>query len=182
MKFIKIYDFDLINKFLSENFSSPTHWPEWNLLVSKYYNTVFYYLGLIVNDELTGICPVHEAKSGLLKYQNSGQIHYIPYGGWLLNKPEITNSLKVKIPVNTKFEFFGLPSVSEFNIKYNQTSKLFYTLLIDLKESEDKIWSAFIDPTRRNMIRKAMKYNIKVEQGKEIINDFQTLCKSLPGC
>lgn len=30
-------DFQLVEQFLTNNFSSPTHWPDWNLVISKYF-------------------------------------------------------------------------------------------------------------------------------------------------
>ena len=36
-------NFNKIEKFLKNNFSAPTHWPDWNLIVSKFFNSEFLY-------------------------------------------------------------------------------------------------------------------------------------------
>ena len=61
---VKIYekDFDVIDDFLIKNFSSPTHWKEWNLIARKYFNTEFFYFAYFEGDSLIGICPVHKKK------------------------------------------------------------------------------------------------------------------------
>lgn len=50
----KLTNFDLVENFLQNNFSLPTHWPEWNLLVSKIYGSNFYYLGAFHENILMG--------------------------------------------------------------------------------------------------------------------------------
>ena len=82
----KLTDFNLVEQFLTNTFSSPTHWPEWNILISELYKTKFYYLGAFENGKLIGICPIHEEIKGILKNLYSGQFHYIPNGGWIFNK------------------------------------------------------------------------------------------------
>ena len=72
-----------VKEFLRDTFSSPTHWPRWNRLVSRYHKTDFYYFGLSDGDRLLAVFPVHEVRAGMLTGLFSGQFHYIPYGGWL---------------------------------------------------------------------------------------------------
>lgn len=177
LKYKKINDFDLVIEFLLSNFSSPTHWPEWNILVSKYYNTLFYYLGLFENDQLTGICPVHETKSGLLKNLRSGQFHFIPNGGWLASKRLQIDPSHIPIPFNSRFECFALPLLEDFGVKYSQVVKTFQTLVIDLKKSEDEIWSESINSKRRNMIRKAQKTGVTIKKNEGTINEFYSIYK-----
>ncbi|MCJ7448890.1 MAG: GNAT family N-acetyltransferase [Bacteroidales bacterium] len=174
-KLIKKNEFDLIIKFLSLNFSSPTHWPEWNILVSKFYNTKFYYFGLFESNQLKGICPVHETKAGFLRNLNSGRYHFIPNGGWILNTEKQINLSKIPIPSNARFECFALPAIKEFGVTYSPIQKSFYTLLVDLRMEEEKIWSASINSKRRNMIRKSHKMGIIVTKDARNIDDFYFL-------
>jgi len=175
MKIKKERDNNKIVKFLQDNFSSPTHWPEWNILVSKYFNTNFYYFGLFEKGEIIGICPIHETKSGLIINLNSGQYHFIPNGGWILNKEKRINISNIPMPLNARFECFALPAIKEFGAIYSKVKKLFYTLIVDLKRTENEIWLDSINSKRRNMIRKAMKMEVKFSKGTGILNDFYRL-------
>jgi len=162
-------NFSKIIEFLKTNFSSPTHWPEWNLAVSKYYKTRFYYFSAFKNDRLIGLCPVHETNNKWLKTLYSGQFHFIPNGGWIFNeKTEVTEQY-YPIPATRMFQGFSLPLIDQFNAIYNlKNQKKFWTLLIDLKKDLDEIWKNDLNTKRRNMIRKAGKSGIK------IINDDKT--------
>jgi hypothetical protein len=177
MKIKKIFynDFKIVEEFLLLNFSSPTHWPEWNLLVSKYYNADFYYFGLFEKRKLVGICPIHETKSGLRKILNSGQFHLIPNGGWLMNKEKEIDISNIPIPFNGRLECFALPAIKEFGATYLKTSKIFYTLLVDLKREEENIWLDCINSKRRNMIRKSLKMGVTLAKGADRFNDFYEL-------
>lgn len=176
MGYKKIVDFDLIIRFLEVNFSSPTHWPEWNLLVSKYFNTDFYYFALLdKKGELVGICPIHETRNGLTKSLNSGQFHYIPNGGWLLSCEKEINISGLPIPFNARFECFALPAIKEFGAKYSKPTKSFCTLIVDLEKDEDEIWSESIDSKRRNMIRKSLKTDLRIKKGFDALKDFYML-------
>ncbi|MGE5435593.1 MAG: hypothetical protein ACM3O3_00070, partial [Syntrophothermus sp.] len=53
-------DYSIVEEFLNNNFSSPTHWPKWNILISKYFNTDFLYYLAFSGNELIGICPLHK--------------------------------------------------------------------------------------------------------------------------
>ena len=159
----------MIEAFLNNNFSSPTHWPDWNIIISKYYNTKFYYFAAYKNDKLIGLCPVHETNTTWLKTLYSGQFHFIPNGGWIFSdKTEVTEQF-YPIPATRMFQGFSLPLIAQFNAIYNfKNQKKFWTLLIDLKKDLDEIWKNDLNTKRRNMIRKAEKYSIK------IINDDKT--------
>lgn len=176
MRYKKITDFDLIVRFLEVSFSSPTHWPEWNLLVSKYFNTDFYYFALLdKKSELVGICPIHETRNRLTKSLNSGQFHYIPNGGWILNCEGEINISELSIPFNARFECFALPAIKEFGAIYSKPTRSFCTLIIDLEKDEDEIWSESIDSKRRNMIRKSLRTDLQIKNGFDTLNDFYFL-------
>jgi lipid II:glycine glycyltransferase (peptidoglycan interpeptide bridge formation enzyme) len=145
-------------------------------LVSKYFKTDFYYLGLQdKRDELIGICPIHETGNGLIKNLNSGQFHYIPNGGWLLNREKEIKISGLPIPFNARIECFTLPSLKEFKVSYSKPTKSFCTLIVDLEKKEDEIWSEYIDPKRRNMIRKALKTGLQLKNGFDALKDFYIL-------
>jgi len=65
MKIVKETNWDVVIDFLRLNFSSPTHWPDWNLIVNKHFNTEFFYFCAYENKELVGICPVHKKKGNI---------------------------------------------------------------------------------------------------------------------
>lgn len=174
----KVSNHSIINSFLKENFSSPTHWPDWNILIMKYFKTTFYYIGAYKKKELIGICPVHEvAHKKFLKQKLSGQIYMIPNGGWIFSTP--TNINKNFFPTGwfKSFQTFSLPSLPEFNGHFNFNTEEKQTLIIDLAQNLDNIWETSINSKRRNMIRKAQKEGIKIESlsMKEGIEAFYPL-------
>jgi hypothetical protein len=175
-----IEDFTIAINFLKSTFSSPTHWPDWNLIVSEYFNTFFYYLGAFENEKLVGICPVHELKTkrNLLTKRHSGHFQYIPYGSWIFSEP--TNISLKSIPSGYRVlnSIQTLPVIPEFNALYHQKGLVEkQTLLIDLANTKDFIWSNFINSKRRNMIRKAQTSGIKLVTAKAVadINAFYKL-------
>jgi hypothetical protein len=168
---ISIYkkDFDDVSKFLKRNFSSPTHWKEWNLVISKYFKTDFFYYVYIEGKNIRGVCPVHKIKKEHNYRLISGPREYlIPYGGWIFdNITEVIPNF-VKLQKNECFEIFSLPLLKDFNVKYSNLRilKNFETALIDLTQSENDLWK-MINQKRRNMIRKAMKNDVVVSMVKK---------------
>lgn len=163
---VKIYekDFDVISEFLIENFSSPTHWKEWNLIVGKYFNTEFFYYAYFEGDSLIGICPVHKKKHKYNSRLISGPKEYlIPFGGWIFNKPVEVKQNFVELQKNESLEIFSLPLLNEFNAVYSNVKilKIYETRIIDLTNSMDDLWKD-LNQKRRNMIRKASKNNVSV--------------------
>ncbi len=154
-------------EFLQENFSSPTHWPDWNLLVAKYYDTNFFYLGYFEKKKLTGICPYHETiYKKILSKRYSGQFHLIPNGSWIFSKPiKISKGFfATDRHLFAHSQIFTLPNVPEFNANYHkiQSTKK-KTLIIDLKQDEEEIWKSDINSKRRNMVRKAAKKGVYIK-------------------
>lgn len=175
MNIKKVYSnqFNIIEEFLYNNFSAPTHWPDWNLVVSKFFDTNFYYLVACDKLNILGICPIHKVKNKIIKRYYSGQFKYIPYGGWLLNNRAKKYPKFGFYSLSSMYQIFSLPFLSEFypqnisKINYNE----FKTLIIDLRNEIQNIWEKSIDSKRRNMIRKAEKNGIKIE----IKNSFDKL-------
>lgn len=165
-------------QFLKKTFSSPTHWPKWNVLVSKYYNTSFYYLGYFEQNMLTGILPIHESKyKSLLKARHSGQIHLIPNGGWIFNQPVRSNKKLFPVRKFSSIEIFSLPLLPEFNNDQLPQTAEKKTLIVDLELSLEEIWKNSIHSKRRNMIRKAEKAGIEITRldGEKGLDEFYNL-------
>lgn len=151
---------------MKSNFSAPTHWPEWNRIVSKHYGTDFFYLGAYEKDQLIGLCPVHKVKRGAIHVLHSGQHHYIPYGGWIFSRKTPVDDSFFKVGCNEALTGFALPSIDGYALEWRmkQPPSRFATLCIDLSRSEEWIWTNMLDAKRRNMIRKATKNRIEVEK------------------
>jgi len=96
-------DFQIIEDFLNGNFSSPTHWPDWNVIVSKYYHTDFFYFAAYDKKNLIGICPAHRVRIGRLFIINSGQFHFIPNGGWIFKNDFNVPSFSLPLKPNESF-------------------------------------------------------------------------------
>lgn len=168
MQFKRIDDFAIVETFLQHNFSAPTHWPDWNMAISKLFHSDFYYLGAFIDSELTGICPLHAEQKGPLNTLHSGKYNYIPNGGWIFSKPSTIDLQHIPKPALSMFHFATLPLIREFNVTYEQTASK-KTLLIDLRPSAEDIWQNAVDSKRRNMIRKAEKNGLSLE-----IKDLRT--------
>lgn len=174
----KEVNFDKIKIFLNKNFSLPTHWPDWNVIISKFYNTEFFYFVCCNENEILGICPVHKEKKGLLSYYYSGQFNFIPYGGWLFKKNMELDLKPLPISSFSFFQAFNLPLLSEFLFSTkNNIVHSFKTLVIDLQENLETIWTKSLDSKRRNMIRKAEKNNVKIYDGKNDLRHFYEVYK-----
>ncbi|MCF8261068.1 MAG: GNAT family N-acetyltransferase [Melioribacteraceae bacterium] len=174
MKIEKERDFSKITDFLHNNFSSPTHWPDWNLVISSYFNTEFYYLVAIENAEIIGVCPIHLLQNGFLKNSYSGQFHFIPFGGWIFKR-------KVKLSKNffpldffSSYKTFSLPSIAEFGSDYGNFSYIQKkTLIVDLNKEIQSIWKEDIHSKRRNMIRKAENKQIDIQINQDFNNFYR---------
>ena len=165
-------------EFLKQNFSSPTHWPDWNVLVAKYYHTKFYYWGYFENITLVGVYPVHELKyKKVLKQTYSGQFHMIPNGGWIFSKKTSLNMGIFPAKWNNLQEVFTLPILPEFNLQTGEAGKFKKTLVVDLDDTIDDIWMNSIHSKRRNMIRKAQKAGVTIERvtNESDLEDFYCL-------
>lgn len=169
--------FGKVTEFLANNFSSPTHWPEWNVAVSRHYSTTFAYFCAYEGKELIGICPVHKVKDGYLTQYFSGQFRFIPYGGWIFSRPVKTDTLSFPLGYFGGIQCFALPQIDDFNAPSSPdaTQKEFQTLLVDLRDDLDVIWKGQIDSKRRNMIRKAEKSEVDVSSSHSFSNEFYAL-------
>lgn len=158
----KTRNYSVIEKFLNNNFSSPTHWPDWNIVVSKHYHTDFFYYMAYEDNELIGIFPMHEKKSKFLTSNFSGQYYYIPNGGWIFSKTHDFDFHHFESNLFTKISMSCLPAIDNFNTIYANESYLSETLIIPLDQTLDEIWNKQINSKRRNMIRKAEKEGVAI--------------------
>lgn len=166
MKVEKTKDCSIATEFLSGCFSAPTHWPDWNLLVSKAFNTNFFYLIASEEGRIIGLCPVHETRyKKQLRKRQSGQVHFIPFGGWIFNQPTPVERVHFDLRNQTSFEGFSLPLLEAFNCQYgNLKTNAKATLIIQLEASEEEIWKNSLESKRRNMVRKAEKKGVTVRR------------------
>lgn len=174
MKIQKETNFKNVENFLKNNFSSPTHWPDWNLVISKYFETDFFYYKALVNDKCIGICPVHLETNGFLKNYHSGQFHFIPFGGWIFSEKVKLSKDFFPVDLLSSFQTFSIPAIEEFGTDFSNypfTKK--ETLIVDLKKDIKQIWEEDIHSKRRNMIRKAEKKGITISG----IHDYDSFYK-----
>lgn len=161
--------------FLKINFSSPTHWPDWNLLVSKHYDSDFYYYFAREGDELIGICPIHKGGNGILRNLYSGQYHYLPYGGWIFSKKTLFKKSKFRLNQFTNFQAFCLPSISNFKVEYlsKEINKVFKTIVLDLSLGYDHIYNNNFNNRVKRNIKNAKKNNLKLRHNNDVLNFYK---------
>jgi len=169
MEIKKLVDFDKVNDFLNHTFSSPTHWPDWNKLISRHFNTTFYCLAAYDEGKITGICPVHETRRCIKNILTTGQIYLNPYGGWLFNKESRIDLTKTPLHFGQAFQCFTLPAIPVFNVHYEGVEmKKHPTLIIDLRKSWEDVFNTDFESRNRNVIRKAIKNDVFIKIEKDI--------------
>ncbi|MGB9695790.1 MAG: GNAT family N-acetyltransferase [Ignavibacteria bacterium] len=165
MKFKLDDNFSIAEKFLSENFSAPSHYPEWNLIASKTVNSEFYYFLAYYKDKLVGLCPVHILRRKILSDFYTGITNaLIPYGGWIFSEEATIDLSLLPRKLLQSFNGFTLPSLAEFKVFYTNTNRYLEreTTIIDLRKSIDIIWNSELDPKRAYKIRKAQRNEINI--------------------
>jgi len=170
-----------ILSFLRSSFSSPTHWPDWNIPLSEYFNTRFFYQTCWRGDQIIGICPCHEMTSGLSSTVFSGPKPWLmPYGGWLFSEPADLIDDFIQVGGGRRETIYvSLPSIPEFgSIVDSDQAKQWLTLVVDLRQDQETIWMSSLNAKRRNMIRKAEKANVQiVEDDKNDLASFYDIMK-----
>lgn len=161
----KSTNFPEIEKFLKDAVSAPTHWPDWNRIISKYYHTDFYYYTAYEKDVMIGICPIHETGDKSTHILRSGQFWGIPNGGWLFNQNISITAKTFPLTLNEALQGFSIPRIEHFQFTYDHPGAAdnASTLWIDLTQDEESIWKNSVDSKRRNMIRKAEKNGLVSE-------------------
>ena len=168
MKLVKSNDFNVVTSFLTSNFSSPTHWPDWNLIVSQHYNTKFFYFLAYEEDQLVGICPIHEEKKKVLTARNSGQHYFIPFGGWIFSEKNSFDFGLFKNTLTLKYALNTLPILEDFNVTYKGESSYRETLVTSLDKPIDDVWTQDVHSKRRNMVRKKSGITIRVDNDVDL--------------
>ena len=153
------------------------HEPVLNQIVSKHFNTDFFYLMLTSGDQITGLCPMHRKN----KVFYSAPRHFdMVYGGFLLSDTKalasVLKNLDIK-PYQSLAEYWTFPDINK------ELDPAFFkqkaeTAIIDLDQDYEEIFKNVISSNRRNMIRKAIKNNIKIEMGgSELLERFLAMLR-----
>ncbi|NQU85305.1 MAG: GNAT family N-acetyltransferase [Mariniphaga sp.] len=145
-----------ILNFINVNDGTVFHEPFLNKLIKKYHKTDFYYLVDSV-DQFKVICPVHTNSNSINKDISFKALGDVPYGGFLGDIPVPLSEIKPKL--FDRVVYAGMPRNNGYQ---NNIPLIGETCMVDLTLSEDDIFNKVINPKRRNMIRKAMKSNVKV--------------------
>lgn len=157
-----------INQFIEENKGLIFHETKFNEIVSGSFNTNLSYLLAYENNKLAGICPMHTIKKGFLNltYSNPA-IFEVPYGGWVFDNKQVSiqHLLNQTNPsFNEHLTYWSNIQIKEDSDGYDNLAFTSHqTAVIDLSPDEDTIWKGVINSKRRNMIRKALKSEVKVK-------------------
>lgn len=189
-RMIKVYRKELLNlnnkelnSFILKNKGLIFHEPEFNLIVSEFYNTSLFYWIAYEQNEMVGLCPGHLIKRKMLNQIHSNPtIFEIPYGGWVYNRSKISltellDSLSLKLNESlsywTSFEDSKEIKKEEYYMKKE-------TAIINLKESKDDILQHVISKNTRHNIRRAKKKGVSFK-ALNITNfeEFEELSDSL---
>jgi hypothetical protein len=173
---------DEIDAFSEKNDGLIFHETKFNEVLSAFINTqLYFYLCFSEKNKLVGICPIHKSRNGLLADYYTGKLDYeIPYGGWVFSD-DIGQEVLIEQLRPGFFEsyqyFSNIFRCGEKAEDYRAQNRLIYwTSLIDLNNSTEVIWKDYIDPKKRNKIRKAQKNDIEIVfAGTEAISTFYSL-------
>lgn len=169
LKIIKLTndeEINLVQNFLVKNNGLVFHDPTFNTAVSGIFNTRFYYYAAYRSNELIAVCPAHLKNNKLLKIVSLKPLYDVPYGGFVFNNDKINfkELLKlIKPHLNNKIIYASPPVINE-EMQYYSGCGLVRkeTALVNLEIPEDEIWANSVNSKRRNMIRKAIKAGIVV--------------------
>jgi len=181
VEFYKESRMEAIEAFLDDNFSAPTHWPEWNIVVSEYFKTGFFYWVCSENGEIIGICPVHKQNNLFtIQYATGPREFLLPFGGWIFKRSYNFTSHSVNLSIAQALTGFTLPCIDEFHVTYSNIKKNDYcTIIVDLRKELDRIWQEDISSKRRNMVRKAEKNNVRIViDDKKDLSTFHSYLKN----
>jgi hypothetical protein len=175
-----------IDGFIELNGGLVFHETSFNEIASGVFKTNCHYFIAYSNNDIAGICPVHVIRKGTLKLLYSNLSSYeIPYGGWVFdeNKTSISSLLeRTKLhfnesliyssniqPINNVYKDLGFSNLKRLN-----------TVILDLGESTDEIFSLSFKHQQRKKIRKAEKLGVTVvEISSENFQEFFLLSVEL---
>jgi hypothetical protein len=143
---------------------------EFNRIVSQVFGTRLSYGMAEEGGEIVGICPVHEVKEHWLSptLHTSPRMFEVPYGGWVL-RDRTREPLFARLLPLRRWQsalYWSLPVIGENGWREGDGVSRFETLVIDLSDQAEGIFSHSIDGKRRNMIRKAERSNVSVTEGR----------------
>jgi len=131
----------------------------------KYLIRIFlFFLHIQINDWLEYVRFILLKSLLSHSYSNNGSFE-IPYGGWVFDvKYSTFQSLWNKIPIHINESIVYWSSfINDIPEKQKKEGKAFQTGLINLNGSENELLGNTIHAKRRNMIRKAEKSGITIE-------------------
>lgn len=171
-------DQKLIDFIGDHNSGTIFHEPEFNLIVSKHFQTNFYYLLLFTGDEIKGICPLHQKGK---KFYSAPRHFDVVYGGLLLKEKNdygrVLKTLGFRA-YQSLLEYWTFPDVNE-ELDPSCFRSEAQTAIIDLGMDFDHIFQHIISSKRRNMIRKAQKNNVRIDTGgSEIFDRFFSMLQN----
>ena len=174
-----------IDQFIEENNGLIFHETKFNEIVSESFDTDLSYIVAHKNGRLAGICPLHTIKKGFLKltYSNPA-IFEVPYGGWVFDNKQVSIQQllnKTNPSFNEHLTYWSNIQIKEDSNEYdNLNFSSHQTAVIDLFPDEDTIWKGVINSKRRNMIRKALKSEVKIRLcGAEGFESYYPLMKDM---
>lgn len=154
--YVNLSNEEKILNFINVNGGTVFHEPFFNKLIQKYHKTEFFYLA-DSEDQYKIICPVHTNSNSINKDISFKALGDVPYGGFLGDIPVPLSEIKPKL--FERVVYAGMPRNNGYQ---NNIPLIGETCMVDLALSEDDIFKKVVNPKRRNMIRKAMKSDVKV--------------------
>jgi len=175
MKVKKERNFNRINDFLENNNGLIFHDVQFNLIISKYINSSFYYFAIYRNKQIVGACPIHEISN----HKYAGLMNWgVPYGGWVLEKGQV-NIKKAfrynKIGLLEVLHYWSNPfNENEKEYFINRKANVYETPIIQLQKSSNQIFKEYVSKNTRHNIRRATKKGVVVHEinTKEELNIF----------
>ena len=154
----------------------------WNLVFQEAFGHKAYLLAAFRNGKIAGILPLTLVASRLFGRFLVSQ-PFVNYGGILADDEAVAIALAEKAgelrrEVSARSVELRLINPSGVSLQGRENHKV--SMLLDLPESSDQLWSGFKDKVR-NQIRKARKCGLTVRTGgRELLDDFyQVFCVNM---
>jgi len=144
---------------------------DFNLITSKYIDSIFYYAMVYKNSELVGMCPVHKIENnhfiGLMDWGS-------PYGGFLFDRNKV--SLKeiidnFRITYKEILHYWSNPFDLEKDKLLEKKGSKNQTTVLKLEDSSESIFRSFISRNTRHNIKRASKKGVTIS----CLNDLKNL-------
>ncbi len=179
-------DYSQIDKFIENHKGLVFHETSFNRIASKHFKTKLeYYICSSEDDFFLGICPIHIKQKGLLCIKYAKILYDVPYGGWVYKNIEIKDLVNELINSNFRESLQYFSNIQVNGLDLTQFKGLNFTVLktsiIDLNNNEYLIWGNYLNPKKRNKVRKAIKSGIQVvsKPNKEGFNQIWPIIENL---